>query len=423
MHLTRPLTLLVAVAALSSAACKKTDAERAAAERAEMREELGDSYALVPYRVLKLATRAQGAPNSPPELQRLIDQTIKISQLTQEGGAKADAEAVLRLAVLAWETRTLLERHDEDEYPVLWSRFQKEPPPAWWDNGSEHLAIAFIELVGQMTAVHGKKDSSLLTFAAYELSRAEPGPAWPAPLRLAARLERGIYFAAKGRHYAADEELTAYLAELDEGSARLLLADVPGQKNPFRALRGVGRLARGWNRYELDRKELALDDLVAGLEDLEAAGLDNELTQWVWAVVHAQRGDTVAAAAKLDRLARSPYLDEAARAELAELAECAGSLRTSGKLPGPIARGRAMILIGRALVARAGGVEEIATLVLGPERAQRLLSPVSALVELQERVADASDPERLAGQAKAAGGKLVEGVKARWNSGDEAKKE
>lgn len=416
----RSLIVLLAVAALSSTACKKTDAERAAAERAELREELSDSYALVPYRVLKLATRAQGAPNAPPELQRLIDQTVRIGELAQAGDAKGDAEAVLRLAVLAWETRALLERHDEDEYPLLWSRFQKEPPPAWWDNGSEHLAVAFVEVVAQMTAVHGKKDSSLLTFAAYELSRAEPGPAWPAPLRLVARLERGVSFAARGRHYAADEELTAYLAELDEGSARLLLADVPGQKNPFRALRGVGRLARGWNRYELGREELALEDLAAGLEDLDAAGLENELTLWAWAVVHARRGDGAAAAAKLDRLAASPFLDEAARAELAE---CAGSLRTSGKLPGPVARGRAMILLGRALVARAGGIEKLAARVVGEDRAHRLVTPVSALVELQERVARASDPERLGGQAKAAGGKLVESVKARWKGGDEPKKE
>jgi hypothetical protein len=409
----RALALLLAVAALALAACKKSDAQRAAAERAALEEEMRDSYALVPYRLLKLATRAEGAPNAPPELRALADQSSRIAELTRAGDASGDAEAVIRMAVLAWETRSMLQRHDEDEFPLLWARFEKDPPPPWWDAGSEHLAVAFVE--GVAATRMPEKDSPLLTFAAYELSRAEPTPAWPAPPRLLARLERGVLFAANHRHHAADEELTAYLAELDEGSANILLSDVPGQQNPFRALRGAGRLARGWNRLELDREELALADLDGGLQDLEAAGIENEVTLWLWAVVHARRGKPADAASKLDRLATSPFLDAAARAELAE---CAASLRTSGKLPGTLERGRAMILVGRALVARAGGLENLAAQLLGPEAAHRLVSPMTALVELQERVARASDPERLGGEAKALGGKLVEGVKARWK-GDE----
>ncbi len=417
--LRRSLALVVLAAlALSGAACRKSDARRAAEERAALQKELGGSYTIIPYRLLKLAVRAEGRPDAPPEIQGIVDPASRSGELTRRGDVGGDAQAVARMAVLAWEVRSLLDRHDEDEFPLLWSRFIGEAPPAWYDNGTEHLAFAFVEGVAQMTASNGK-DTSLLTFAAYELSRAEPQPTWPKGQRLVARLERGLLFAGNHRHYAADEELTAYLAELDEGTARLLLAEIPGQKNPLLALRGAGRLARGWNRLEMDREQPGLDDLDAGLKDLEGAGIENELTLWTWATVHARRGRPADAAACIDRLAESPYLEESVRAELRD---SAAALRSSGKLPGKLQQGRALYLVTRALVARGGGVEKIAARVVGPERAHRLVTPFDELVALQARVASAGDPKRLAGEAKALGAKLFQDVKDRVGEGGEGEK-
>lgn len=413
----RTLALLLAAAAALTA-CRKSDAERARAERAALAEKMRSAPGLVPYRLLKLAVRAEGAPDAPPELQAIGDQVERISEASRRREVKADAEVVARVAVLAWQARSLLDRRDEDEFPLLWSRFGAEPPPPWYDAGTEHLGIAFLEGMAQLVATRGQGDKSgtLLRFAAYELSRAEPAPSWPRPQRLVARFERGLLFAANDLHYAADEELTAYLAELDEGSARLLLRRVPGQQNPLLLLRGGGRLARGWNRLELGREELGLADLDDGLRDLEGAGIENELTLWTWAFVHARRGKPAEAAATVSKLAASPYLDAEAREALEGVS---ASLRSSGKLPGTLARGRALLLVGRALVARAGGAERLVAALVGPEAARQLFDPVDRLVALQRRVAEATDPERFAGQAKALGAKWYDAAREAVK-GDEA---
>jgi hypothetical protein len=401
------LLAVVLIAAVTVSACRKSDAERAAAERAALAEDMRKSYALTPYRLLKLMVRSESAPDAPPELAELVAQGARIGELARKGEVRSDAEAVLRLAALTYRTRALLDRHDEDDFPLLWTRFADAPPAPWYDPGAEHLGLAFLLGVMQATASSGN-DTSLLTFAAYELSRAEPKPDWPAPERLLARLERGVLFCGNHRHYAAEEELSAYLAELDAPAARALLQTVPGQTEPFLMLRGVGRLARGWNRLQLDRDEQGLEDLDGGLADLRSAGVENELTLWLWAVVHARRGRPAEAARALEQLAQSPYLGADARAEVQG---CAASLRSPGKLPGMLLEGRALLLVGRALLARWGGVEKLVATVAGPDAARRLVTPVTALAVLQQKVALASDPGRLAAQAGALGSKLLDRVK------------
>jgi hypothetical protein len=292
----------------------------------------------------------------------------------------------------------------------------RDPAPAWYDAGAEHLLIAFLEVAGHVAATRGSDDRTpLLAFAGYELTRAEPSPRWPAPARLVARLERGIFFCGSRRHYAADEELTAYLAELDEPAARALLSGVPGQKNPLLAARGVGRLVRGWNRLQLDREDAGLADLDGGLADLEGAGIENEATLWTWAVVHARRGKSADAARALEKLSRSPHLEPEARTEVQA---SAAALRSSGKLPGVLGEGRAVLLVARALVARAGGMEQLVAAVAGPARAHRVVAPLQALLALEERVARASDPGALAGKAGALGSGLLDRVKGAVGGGE-----
>lgn len=261
--------------------------------------------------------------------------------------------------------------------------------------------MAFVE--GLANLASGGKDGSLATFAAYELSRAEPSLAWPAPERAAARLERGLLFCANGRHYAAEEELDAYLAELDGPAAAALLVFVRGQQDPFLTLRGVGRLVRGYNRLQLGRDEPALADLEAGLRDLEAGGVENEGTLWMWALLHARRGRP-AEAASLERLSGSPFLEPEARGEIER---SAASLRSSGGKPDTLVQARALVLVGRALLARAGGAEAVLARVAGPEAARRVVAPAASLVELQAKVARASDPARLAGEARGLGSSLL----------------
>src|SRR5690349_24647561 len=51
--------------------CRKSDAERAAEERAKIEEKIRGSYTLVPYRALKLTLRAEGQPHAPEDIAAL----------------------------------------------------------------------------------------------------------------------------------------------------------------------------------------------------------------------------------------------------------------------------------------------------------------------------------------------------------------
>jgi hypothetical protein len=80
----------------------------------------------------------------------------------------------------------------------------------------------------------------------------------------------------------------------------------------------------------------------------------------------------------------------------------------------------AAALAAAVLVARAGGVELAAT-AFGPAAARRLVAPLTTFLELQERVARASDPKALAGKAGALGSGPLDEVRSAV--GGAAKKE
>ena len=130
----------------------------------------------------------------------------------------------------------------------------------------------------------------------------------------------------------------------DEGSVVLaLFTQTP-------VLLAVGYLMRAVNRFELDRSDAAYDDLEAMLQQLGAAGIDNELSQWAWAMVHIHRKRDVAAD-DLSRPGQSPHLSAAERMEIAR---CSDTMR--GMSGGLVLFGasRAQLVIIRALIARAG---------------------------------------------------------------------
>jgi hypothetical protein len=106
-----------------------------------------------------------------------------------------------------------------------------------------------------------------------------------------------------------------------------------------------------------------------GLASLEKMGIDNEATQWGWAFVHWRRNRPAKAAEQLAKLAQSPYLDEAGKKEVLA---CAEELKAEAKDPHLFSHQRAAMILGKALVARAGGPEKILILVAGEERGKVL---------------------------------------------------
>jgi hypothetical protein len=279
------------------------------------------------------------------------------------------------------------------------------PPP--FDPQLEHLALAafwfFVDAADRGHKVPGGTD-----FVFYELMRAEPRPYWPNDLRALALLLRGGSYCATDKHYAAEEELTAAITTLEGMTADELLGfgDAVSKEQSLHGERAAAYFLRAWNRMGLERDDAAADDLERGLKQLEALGIDNELTQWGWAFVHAQRERPIEAAVQLDRLSRSPYLDEKVRGELAD---AAADLRKSGKGIPLLLKTRAMVILAQALLARAGGFERVLEAVLGPEKAQQLMAPLRWLRRAREQLAQS--PAQVVEQGQQLGVKGLELLK------------
>lgn len=385
------------LALLASGGChSKSDAERAAGERAALEQRIRDSNTLVPYRALKLSLRAEGTGREPEEvatLWRLVEQT---RTLPEHPATPAEAARTLagyaKLGPALYATKQMLRAHDEDEFPLLWLRLRERPdsapPLPGYDAGMEHLLVG--ALVVALDAADKSDRLPATELALYELARATPQPSWPASLRTVARGARGFSFTEAGYLYAAEEELGAYLAEvqaLPPDGLGLLQAHGVTPAQEREGLRAAGHFLRARNRLLLERDEAATDDVEAGLAALQRLGVENELTWWGWAFVHQRRGRYAQAAASLEALARSPHVQGRAREDL--LASAA-AMRENGAAPSLLQQQRATAVLVTALVARAGGPEALLASVVGPRRAAQLFAPVAWTARVQAAVTQAS---------------------------------
>jgi hypothetical protein len=407
------------------AGCRKSDAERAAEERAEIDKKLRDSYALVPYRAFKLTYRAEGQPNAPEEVAALWKAAAATRELPEKAVSEEDARRMARiyldLAIAFYKAKKTLEKRDEDEFPLLWNRFVPDAPAPLpgYDAGVEHAVLAAIWLVLDNADRGNRIPATDVVF--YELSRSTPQPGWPAGLRTAVQGNRGLAFCGAGYHYAAEEELNAFVS----GVEALPLEEFPATASVTSAqyretLLAAGYFARAWNRMGLKRERAAEDDIERGLSSLEKLGVENELTWWGWAFIHFRRERYEESAKYLDKLAASPYLGATEQQEIHANAE---EMRKHGKKLPIFLQARAAVILGQALIARAGGLEHILVTVLGPERAKQVYAPIAWMDRVRQGMSTVSvdTVAREAGDtlnaAKEVGGKGLEALKKKLGGG------
>jgi len=406
--------------------CRQSDAERAAKERAKIEARIRDSYTLVPYRALKLTARAQGHPDAPAEiatLWRLAEETrtLEANALTEEDTRRL-AKAYLDLGVAFYKAKKTLEQRDEDEFPLLWHHWQPDAPPPLpgYDAGQEHAFISMVWFV--LDAVDRGNRLPATELVLYELSRATPQPSWLPAMRTTVHACRGVAFLEAGYHYAAEEELTTFLTETEARPAEsypALRDATPAQVRE--SLLASGYFLRALNRMGLKRERAAEDDIERGLGALEKLGVENELTWWGWAFIHFRRERYEASAEQLDTLARSPYLDAAARQELQASAD---AMRQHGDSLPIFRQARAAAFLGQALLARAGGPEKALGAVLGPERAVQVLAPLRWMDRVRRGIGQGAldDAARAADgsleRVRDVGGKGLEALKEKlWRGG------
>lgn len=394
------LALVLIATALTSCHCA-SDGERAAKERAEIDKRARDSLVLFPYRTVKAMIRSTGSPDRPPVFDEL-DKALAAAQALPETAQdlEADARALAtwgNLFVQLVKTRETLKDKDEDAFPTLLEVWTSEKPfIAWYDNPLEHAWLAVFWLVADIAGEKGHLPTADIIF--YELSRAKSAPAWPFEARAFANLARGVTFSKHAYRYAAEEELNIYLHDVSTESVsplvlRGLLLDAAGTRA---ALSAAGYFARAYNRFGLGRDDPATDDVEAGLKELEKLKVDSELTWWAWAIVHAKRERFEESAKYLDRLAGSPNMDERTKQEIAS---AAAEMRAGKRVP-LVKQAWAGKVLVQAIIARAGGVENMLAVLAGKDEAARILSPLTFLDRARQGLSRAADPARVTSAAK-----------------------
>lgn len=387
--------MALATAGAGCGGCSKTDAERAAEERAKAEEKWKGSWALLPWRAMKGSVRSNNA--SPrPEVYVRWDAMV----------AKSDVETVTEYLIWLAAHRDQLTEYDEDKFPTVLECFGGQSLPAWYDNGADHLLVAMTVLL--LDAADSGNKLPVGDIAFYELSRAEPKPDWPGALAVLGRYARGVTFFLNEFHYAANEELAHYdeevnaLSEVELTAVAWLFKDqlakstLPPHEQGKHLLVALGAFTRAANLAKLERDEDTTREVERGLEALEALGIENELTLWGWALVHQRRKRYDKSAESLHKLAKTPYLDEATKAEIEK---SASDMAKQSEDPGIFQSQATTVAVVRALVARAGGVEGILAILLGKEQAAKIVAPFVAVDDTFQAMKDATSTKKIEGLA------------------------
>ncbi|MDP1829797.1 MAG: hypothetical protein Q8L48_41405 [Archangium sp.] len=389
----RRLSWLLIPLLLTSCACRKTDAQKAQAERDQLEERIKTSLTLLPYRLVKIGVRAKDDPRRPPAVDALQLMLAETQALPPKPATTAEvlheAATYARLLKALYDARETMKDRDEDEFPPLAQVLLHAPLPPPFDMQLEHLGLSAFWFIVD-SADQGKKIPGGTEYVFYELARATPQPGWPKEARWFAQLLRGGAFCAAKYHYAAEEELTAYVTAMETTTASDFTGWTSANATPaqtMHGLRAAGYFVRAWNRMGLEREEGSTEDLEKGLTELQALGVENELTQWGWALVHARRGRFDPSAAELDKLAQSPHLDEKTRTELTA---AAAAMRSQEHAIPLMLEARATFILAQALLSRAGGVEHLLTLVVGEEHAKKIALPLTWLERTRRGLAGAS---------------------------------
>ncbi len=399
--------------------CDKTDAERAAEERAQAEERWKKSNAILPWRALKGSVRSSGAEPR-PEVYARWDAMVRV----------ADAAAVTEYLVWLAAHRDQLTEFDEDKFPTVLGLFagKSTPLPEWYDSGADHVLVTMTVLLLDGADAGNKLPVGEIAF--YELSRAEPKPGWPGALTALARYARGVAFLLNELHYAANEELAIFeeaalaLPEDQRALVATILKDaltqskLPPAEQGKHVLVALGAFTRAANFAKLKRDEDVTLSVERGLEALEALGIENELTLWGWALVHQRRGRYDKSAESLRKLAKTPYLDDATKAEIEE---SAAEIEKEAKDPGLFRSQATTLAVLRALIARAGGAEVVLAAFVGQEQAAKIVAPFKAVDETFLVIEQATSTKRIEGladegmsQMKERGGSLWDRLARLW---------
>ena len=335
----RALRAFLVLVAVFATACGWMSCESPIERERRELQEASESSEGVLYRGIKVALRSapltEGAETDASSTKvRQLTASI-FSRLLKDAPKEGEAQSVqmspedyVLLAKELYELRDELRVTDEDDYPTLLAQFvtAKGGDPAaaellkWYDSAWEHLVLALL-WTGSQKAPQG--------FTLYELSQLDPEELQVAGVRVASRLVRAAAFFQYDWPWMAEEELDAYLKDLESSRAevieftRTFEGAPPDATDDFVVAQwhAPGVLLRALVRMKRKEDDAALDDLDAFLVDADTLGLDDEGVWLVGAYVGIRREDPERALENLRKLKESPMLDDDAKKLVTEAIE------------------------------------------------------------------------------------------------------
>lgn len=325
----RALRAFLVLVAVFSVACGWMSCESPIERERRELAEASESSEGVLYRGLKVTLRSApltegGAVD--PSASKVRQLTASIFQRLLDGAPKEGEQQHLSpqdyvlLAKELYALRDELRVTDEDDYPTLLAQIvtaQGDDPAAseilkWYDSAWEHLVLALL-WTGSQKAPQG--------FVLYELSQLDPEELQVSGVRVASRLVRAAAFFQYHWPWMAEEELNAYLEDLEDSRDEVISFTRTFEGAPpdasddavYAQWHAPGVLLRALARFEKKDDDAALDDLDAFLADADTLGIDDEGVWLVGAYVGIRREDPDRALENLRKLQSSPMLDEDAK--------------------------------------------------------------------------------------------------------------
>ncbi len=314
--------LFTALAAfLYSCSGEPSDEEMLQKDKEKLTEGMGGEGLLL-YKMLKITVRSANDPKASAHLKGHEKEFQVLSQLLQKMDKKGDLSAAdyLRFTTSYNSVREYVKETDEDIFPCFFDAMKmaegKKVKPlsksakAKQDASEHALMCIFMKFGGGF----GKAEEL------YECSEIDTDQFKDSKEKVYLCFFKGVMLFEGGLNYLAEKEFTNNIEWLEDADnvdfreVNMLFGKEQFNKKQSQKLAlAVNYLFRGVDRMMMDRKiddERSLEDLEKCVELTDEIDVSNEITWSVSAYVHIRQEEYDKAIKDLEKLKKSPYLED-----------------------------------------------------------------------------------------------------------------
>lgn len=312
---------------LYSCSGEPSDEEMLQKDQEKLTEEMGGEGLLL-YKLLKITVRSANDPKASAHLKGHEKEFLVLAQLMNKMDKKGDLSAAdyLRFTTSYNSVREYVKETDEDIFPCFFDAMRaadgknvkqlSKSEKAKQDAQEHALMCIFMKFGGGF----GKAEEL------YECNEIDSDQFKDSKEKVYLCFFKGMLLFEGGLNYLAEKEFTRnieWLEDTDNADFRevnILFGKEQFNKKQSKDLAlAINYLFRGVDRMMMERKvddERSLEDLEKCIELTDKIGLSNEITWSISAYVHIKKEEYKKAITDLEKLKKSPYLNEDEKAAI-----------------------------------------------------------------------------------------------------------